>query len=136
MGNFVNSNLVKDESVVYEAKVHWAAWIAPVILALIVGLFTFFIGTILVLVWYYFVLKNIELVITNKRIIAKHGVIGKHTFEQNIGKIESVQVTQGVFGRMLGMGSVIVTGTGGSKEVISYIESPFEFRKKFVEMTA
>ena len=136
MGKFVDSNLIKDENVIYEAKVHWAAWIAPVILALIVGLFTFFIGTILVLAWYYFVLKNIELVITNKRIIAKHGVIGKHTFEQNINKIESVQVTQGVFGRMFGMGSVVVTGTGGTKEIIGCIENPFEFRKKFVEMTA
>ena len=44
MGDFVNSNLIKNESVVYEAKVHWAAWIAPIIIALIIGFFTFFIG--------------------------------------------------------------------------------------------
>lgn len=79
--------------------------------------------------------KTIELAITNKRIIAKYGIFSEHTIEQSLNKIESVQVHHGILERMFGKGSVLITSIGGTKEIILDIEDPFEFRKKFAELS-
>ena len=137
MGQFVNENLIKDEHVVYEAKIHWAIWLWPIVWAVIFAIPMVTIPlSIIILGWTLMKYKTIELAITNKRIIAKHGIISKHTIEQNLNKIESVQVHQGMLERMFGKGSVIITGTGGTKEIIPDIEDPFEFRKQFAELSA
>ena len=135
MGKYVSESLIKDEKVIYEAEIHPIIWVGEIIVALILGALTFGVG-LLILVWDYFAIKNMEMAITNKRIIVKHGVLGKHTFEQNLNKIESVQVSQGLFGRMFGMGSVSVIGTGGTTESLGFVKDPFTFRKQFVDITA
>ena len=136
MGNFVNSNLIKDEKVIFEAEVYKPlAWICAVIVGLILAMFTFGIGLIAMLVYTHFELKNIELAITDKRIIAKHGVFGRHTFENKLNKSETIPVEQGFISRMLGMGSVIIVGTGGTREEIANIKDPFTFRNKFLEVS-
>ena len=76
-----------------------------------------------------------DFVVTDKRIIAKHGVFGRHTFENKLNKIETIQVEQGFISRMLGIGSVIIVGTGGTREEIANIKDPFTFRNKFLEVS-
>ena len=46
-------------------------------------------------------------------------------------KVESVNVEQSILGRMLGYGSIIVIGTGGTTEVFGKIADPMEFRRQF-----
>ena len=75
-----------------------------------------------------------EFVITNKRIIMKTGLISRKTFEMNLQKIESVNVNQSFWGRILGFGTVTIIGTGGSKESFSDISNPLLFRRKFQEI--
>lgn len=75
-----------------------------------------------------------ELVITNRRIIAKFGFISRHTVELNISKIESIRVEQGLIGRMLDYGDIIVVGTGGSNAPIPRISYPLEFRRRYDEI--
>lgn len=74
-----------------------------------------------------------ELVITNKRVIAKFGFISRKTVEINIGKIESVQVDQPLFGRIFNYGSLIVAGAGTPQAPIPGIKDPMSFRSAFVE---
>jgi uncharacterized membrane protein YdbT with pleckstrin-like domain len=69
-----------------------------------------------------------ELAVTNKRVIAKTGIISRHTVELNLKKVESVQVRQGIFGRMMNYGSVVVAGAGNPQAPIPFISSPLEFR--------
>lgn len=76
-----------------------------------------------------------EFAITNKRVIIKTGLISRKTFEMNHSKIESVNVEQGVLGRLLGYGTIRVVGSGGTKEAFSKIQNPLVFRKKFQEMS-
>jgi uncharacterized membrane protein YdbT with pleckstrin-like domain len=54
----------------------------------------------------------------------------------NLSKIESVNVNQGILGRMLGYGTIVVVGTGGTNEPFAYITDPLTFRKKFQELQA
>jgi len=77
--------------------------------------------------------KSTELAITNKRVIAKFGLISRRTLEINLAKVESIQVEQGVLGRILSFGSLVIAGVGESQKPILFIADPLSFRRKFVE---
>ncbi len=120
MGSYVDNNLLRDEHVVYETKYHWKIFFT------LQGLFTLFIAPALKR-W------SDEFVVTNKRIICKIGIISRKTFEMNLNKVETVNVDQSIFGRVLGYGTITIIGTGGTREIFDDISSPVEFRKAFQE---
>ena len=122
MGSYVQSNLVAGESVVYEAKLHWITFIS------LRAIFTLFIAPLIDRV-------TSEFAITNKRIIIKVGLVSRRTLEMNLGKVESVNVDQSILGRILGYGTIIVIGTGGTKELFSDICAPLEFRRQFQQLS-
>jgi uncharacterized membrane protein YdbT with pleckstrin-like domain len=68
--------------------------------------------------------------VTNKRVLVKTGMISRNTTEMMLGKIESIVVNQGILGRMLSYGTIIVRGTGGTPEPFARIAHPLEFRKQ------
>ena len=123
MGSYVNNNLIKDETVVYETKYHFKIFFT------LQGLFTLFIVPA-ILRW------TDEFVITNKRIICKTGIFSRRTLEMNLNKIESVNIDQSIFGRMLGYGTITIIGTGGTKESFPDIADAVEFRKRFQEVSS
>ena len=47
----------------------------------------------------------------------------------NLSKIESVRVEQTVMGRLIAFGSIIVTGTGATKDPILFIADQISFRQ-------
>lgn len=75
-----------------------------------------------------------ELAITNKRVIAKFGLIRRDTIEMNISKVESIQVDQGILGRIFNFGSILVAGAGDPKAPIPGISEPLKFRRTFFEV--
>lgn len=77
-----------------------------------------------------------ELVLTDRRIIAKRGFIRRDTVEMNLGKVESLHVNQGLLGRLLNFGDVTVVGTGSSLEPLRGIGRPLELRRKLGEIAA
>ena len=77
-----------------------------------------------------------ELVLTDRRIIAKSGFIRRDTVEMNLGKVESLHVHQGLLGRLLNFGDVTVVGTGSSLEPLRGIGHPLELRRKLGEIAA
>lgn len=122
MGNYIDNNLIKDEHVELETTYHWIIFVS------LKALLTLFISP---LIDRY----TDEFAITNKRVIIKTGLFSRKTFEMNHTKIESVNVDQGILGRILGYGSIRIVGSGGTKEVFPNIKNPLEFRKKFQEMS-
>jgi uncharacterized membrane protein YdbT with pleckstrin-like domain len=66
--------------------------------------------------------------ITNKRVIVKTGLASRRTVELLLSRIESVVVEEPAMGRMLGYGTVIIRGTGGTPETFEKIAHPLEFR--------
>jgi len=77
-----------------------------------------------------------ELVLTDRRIIAKRGFIARATVEMTLVKVESLHVNQGLLGRMLNYGDVTVVGTGSSLEPLRGIGEPLELRRKLGEIAA
>ena len=77
-----------------------------------------------------------ELVLTDRRIIAKRGFIARATVEMSLAKVESLHVNQGLIGRMLDFGDVTVVGTGSSLEPLRGICGPLELRRRLGEIAA
>ena len=123
MGNYVQQNLSAGEQVVYEAKLHWIIFVS------LKALLTLFIAPLIAV-------STTEFAITNKRVIIKVGLVSRRTLEMNLNKIESVNVNQGILGRLLGYGTIVIVGTGGTKEPFAAISDPLTFRKKFQELQA
>jgi uncharacterized membrane protein YdbT with pleckstrin-like domain len=80
----------------------------------------------------WFVRVTTELVVTDKRVIHKVGWIARQTEEINITKVETVDVNQGVLGRVLGFGEVLIKGVGGSWEPLRWVASPLKLRNAIV----
>ena len=50
-----------------------------------------------------------------------------------MNKVESIQVEQGLLGRLFNFGTLIVSGTGTSHAPLIGIAEPMGFRKAFIE---
>jgi uncharacterized membrane protein YdbT with pleckstrin-like domain len=74
--------------------------------------------------------KTSEFAITNKRVVVKVGFIRTNSIEVLLNKVEGIQVNQDILGKILGFGSITVTGTGGTKDPFYKIDDPMEFRKR------
>lgn len=85
------------------------------------------------IVWFIYAIIyrwTTELAITEKSVVGKWGLIRRDTVELRINKVESIRLNQGIIGRMLGYGTVIVVGTGSSSAPIKYIKQPVRFKKE------
>ncbi|MBX3178493.1 MAG: PH domain-containing protein [Candidatus Hydrogenedentes bacterium] len=71
--------------------------------------------------------------LTSKRVIAKQGIISLNTEEMRIDRIENIRISRGIMESILGGGSLVVTGIGGSKVVLKCICAP-ELAKKMIEV--
>ena len=130
MSSYVDDVLINDERVMYRARISkWSLW--PFILfgALLVPAYG--LGLLLWL-WAWIAYATTELAITNKRVIAKTGLIERRTVEMFLEKIESIQVDQSVLGRLFNFGSVVISGTGVHSAPFKSISDPLALRKHFM----
>ena len=143
---YVEKNLMTDEEIVYEAKIHWMIYLTGlffislgIIVVSLAGEYAW-IGVLLILgglidLFKAFITKiSTELVVTTKRVIAKFGFIKRATIELNHSKVESLGVDQSILQRILNAGTLVIHGTGGGKTPIPNIDEPLVFRTNAMEM--
>jgi uncharacterized membrane protein YdbT with pleckstrin-like domain len=70
-----------------------------------------------------------EICITTERLILKQGVLSVNSDELNVDRIEGVNVTQGIIGRWLNYGNVIVRGMGIGEVRLPPMVDPVGFRR-------
>ncbi|AKG12188.1 PH domain-containing protein [Moraxella bovoculi] len=127
MSGYIDNNLTNNERVILRAKVSWWSQIWMFLFGAIL-LAAYGLGLILIIVAVLRVMTT-ELALTNKRVIAKTGFIRRDTVELRLDRVEGLIVNQGIVGRILNYGTVLVTGTGGIKTPIPYISKPTDFRR-------
>lgn len=76
----------------------------------------------------WLVFRSADFAVTTSRLILKQGLISRRTLELQLNKVEAVNVEQSLLGRILGYGTLEVSGTGGTKEVFSIVNHPDAFR--------
>jgi len=156
--SYVQSNLVPGEVVIYETRLHWIVmfWhivVGCLLLALPGALLLYYAltgkgiepGTLhvmegggiallvcgVVAVLMGMVRRNAtEMAVTNRRVVIKSGLASRKTIEMLLNKVESIEVSEPAFGRMLGYGTIVVIGTGGTPEPFHKVAHPLEFRSQ------
>ena len=116
---YVQQTLGKDEVVRREFPVHWAAYVVPLLLA------AFVVGIPLLLSLIFS-----ERCLTSKRVVYKEGFISRRTDEMKLEKIENVQFSQSVMGRILGYGNVEISGTGAGQVTLKKVSSPISVKRE------
>tara|TARA_R110002012_G_scaffold183514_1_gene349912 strand:- start:766 stop:1179 length:414 start_codon:yes stop_codon:yes gene_type:complete len=132
MGKYIQNTLIEDEKVIYEGRLSKLAFLPHFFLILFFAIPTSGLALAL-LVPVFLKIISTELAFTNKRVIAKFGFIKRSTVELKVDKVESVQIQQGILGRIFNFGSLIVSGAGTPQTPIPKIANPMNFRKAFME---
>ncbi len=157
--SYVEKHLIPGETIRYQTKLHWIVMLGHIAIAAVFELLaiTFLIasfsrpagakdmpsrGSMVWVVLICFLVgaalfcvgvlkRNVtEMAVTNKRVIVKSGLVDRRTTEILLSRIESVVVDEPAMGRILGYGTVIVRGTGGTPEVFQKIQNPLKFREQ------
>ena len=123
---YVEDTIGANEKIIYTVKYHWIYTLSAFLYLLIFGVFIIGIFIFLKMMinkW------TTERVLTDSRYIQKTGWIARSTEEISIYKIEEVDLSQTIMGRILGYGSINVSGTGSGNIFLKSIDNPLIFQK-------
>lgn len=157
--SYVEKHLIPGETIQYQTKLHWIVMLWHVVIAAVfellamtlfvtsfsrpsgakampsrsavyvAALICFLVGAALLCIG--LLKRNVtEMAVTNKRVIVKTGLTERRTTEILLSRIESVVVDEPAMGRILGYGTVIVRGTGGTPEIFEKIQHPLKLREQ------
>jgi uncharacterized membrane protein YdbT with pleckstrin-like domain len=144
--SYIDQQLMTGETVVYRARLNRVVYATAV--AFLVFALVAWVGAVVWLAWVCLGLALIiglvahvkfvtsVFVVTGQRVLIKVGWIQRRSLETLLTKIEGIVVEQGLGGRLLGYGTIIVTGTGGTHERFDMIADPMQFRKHVQEQIA
>ena len=131
MASYIDESLTRNEQVVAHFKLHWTAWISFWV-CILLGLPS--LGILWIVALFLFLRnRGLERAVTTKRVVQKTGIISRHTDEMKLGSIETVEIQQSILQRMLGSGTVRVTGRGISDVVMGRIDDPMGVKKAIEE---
>ena len=138
---YVERNLLPNEEITYQARLHWIIYALPAVvfviaILLVLGGGGWIAGSVLSVIAFVLFLppwiksSSSEFAITNKRVLIKVGLVRRHSLELLLQKVEGIGVDQGILGRIFGYGTITVAGVGGTKEAFRMISNPLEFRRQ------
>jgi hypothetical protein len=138
------------ETIAYRAQLHWIIYFIGLVLIvaaigfaagamvlktetirlglMLAALIALFLG-LFQMIRAWIVAVNTEIIVTSRRVIYKTGFISRNTVEMNLDKVESVLVRQGILGRVLNFGTVIIRGVGAGLEPVDNIAAPLELHR-------
>lgn len=143
--SYVKSVLLPQEELIYQAKPHWVMFWPAIVWTLLAPFFLLqqgpitWIGYVILLIavlhWFSTWIKydSTEFSLTNRRVILKIGFIRRFTTEMLLQRIEAIKVQQGLFGRILDFGTIVIIGTGGSRDPFSQVAAPIVFQQRVQE---
>lgn len=141
--SYVDSTLLPGEQVTFRTHLHWVIFARSVAILLIgVLIFAFavhgalaMLGGVVALVglvlWVFAYIhrRTSEFAVTNKRVIVKVGVLQRRTIEMLLRQVEALEVSQTILGRIFDYGTLLIIGSGGTREPFQRISAPLEFRR-------
>lgn len=163
MGSYIGSVLMREEELIFAARLHWVIYFWGLVITIFGWALSFYgfdrilgnyvpfqlprwissfnsyiclgivIFGVLLLLFAYIKQQTTELAVTNRRVLAKFGIIRRDTHELFLDKVEGVNVIQTMMGRLLGYGSIHVKGTGGGMSPIDSIYYPEFFQRILLE---
>ncbi len=161
--SYIEKVLLPDERIVYSATLHWIIYLQGLAFTIVGGLIGYYsypalvflfgpqyahqltrvitvVALIIVLIGTMLLLgafvrqTSTELVITNRRLIAKYGFISRTTFEIMMNRITGANFDQTVLARIMGFGTIWVHGAGGEVSPISGVANPQLFYRALMSV--
>ena len=130
-----------DSNIVYQARLHWIIFIWPVILfcigvflglkftqlyevALFFDVFALAWGA---MVWVTYQYSSFT--IKKTQVILRTGFLVRNTMDIPLSKIESIDIRRSILGSLFHYGTLVITGTGGSRQLINFLDKPLTCRR-------
>jgi uncharacterized membrane protein YdbT with pleckstrin-like domain len=154
--SYIESNLVAGEHVVYQTRLHWIVMLGHILLGCLLfalpGAILLYYGVTLqsmdiklrhfmdaagaallvgglIAILMGMVRRSAtEMAVTNRRVVVKTGLASRRTIEMLLNKVETIEVQESALGRLMGYGTVVLVGTGGSTEPFHKVAHPLDFR--------
>ena len=114
-----NVNMIEDEVVIKRSKIHPGSLYVPILFVVIAFILTilslFTLSPVLIIAIAWLIIRFIsytsnDLILTNKRVFGKTGLISTTQMQSPLNMINSVAFSNGIIGKLLGYGTVqIVT---------------------------
>ena len=123
---YISGNLMTDERIAYTFRWHWIYFVFPVITSF----------ALIGLPWLLYRLIKVwtsEVAVTDRRLIGKTGLIARNTLDFPLDTISSVQVDQGILGRVFNFGYLRFKNDGEYIDIGLPVTSPIVQRNKFTE---
>lgn len=130
-----------DNNIVYQARLHRIIFFWPAMLLCFGG----FIGlrftqlqevgvfcAVFAVLWGLMVWLTYQfssLTIKKTQVILRTGFLVRNTMDIPLSKIESIDIRRSLLGSLLHYGSLVITGTGGSRQVVNYLDKPLTCRR-------
>lgn len=162
MLKYVEGLLGKNEQILWRARQHWIVLSANFVINLFIFIVILaiygaagalgagaigdflrnsrgiaLIALVIPIVWFGWELLQWwaeEYLITTHRVVQTEGLINKKTKDSALEKINDIQLTQSVLGRILSYGDLsIVTGSDVGLNVLKRLAHPVEFKKTLLE---
>ena len=123
--SYLDESLAPGETIVARFQLHWTAKgrliLGIILIPLVIGIF--------ITIYEWLRLRAIELGVTTHRVVRKTGIIGRETEEIRLTAVETVDLHQTTWGRLLGYGDVQVTGRGESSMLLSHVADPVAVKR-------
>ena len=139
----ITERLLTGETVVRTAiisnYIYWHS-VAVFILALLVAVFIAaplgaLLGGVSVLLAIYAILRKeiLMLVVTNKRILVRYGILQVDVVDLHFDKVESIELERMITGYLMGYANVVIMGTGNRYIVIPFVHNAIDIRRAYNE---
>ncbi len=148
--SYVKRTLQEGETIELTAKLHWINYVYPMLLLLLAGVLWLFYITpggfnksdffwLVVLCGGYGVYEFLkrwvmEMVVTNKRVVLRKGILAIDSDELKNAKIEGIEVEMTVLGRILNYGDVCFAGVGVNRFKFPAVANPREVKTRADEI--
>lgn len=137
---------MSEQHVVYQARLHWILFLWPFLFLLFglwfsfsipsfreMGLFAVLIAVAWgLLVWLTYQFSS--LTIKKKQVILRTGILVRQTIDIPLTKIESIDIRQSIMGSLFQYGSLLITGTGGTRQSMGYVAKPLTCRRHIEQL--
>ncbi|HZT02249.1 MAG TPA: PH domain-containing protein [Steroidobacteraceae bacterium] len=157
---YIEASLVSGETVIYQTRLHWIVMLRHLLLGLLLlagagallnhllhqprsdhasehlmegGAAALLVCAIAAILAGVIRRNATEIAVTTRRVVVKQGLVSRKTIEMLLNKIETIEVSEPMVGRMLGYGSITIVGTGGTSEPFHKIAHPLQFRNEVLQ---
>lgn len=141
----IEERLVKGEHIISSARISdgifWKAGVVFVFALLVALLLAKELGLVLAVaavamgIQAVLMKEVLLLIVTNKRIFARYGILQVDVVDIHFDKIESIELDRMLPGYVLGYSNVIIMGTGNRFIMIPYVANGVDIRRAYNEQT-